>query len=200
MDLSTTPSSKRPEKEKGKKPSAMLRDSTTKADKTANSYDSINGDDVYMNETFSNGIPLEKLDSIVAEQGTKEYGDFKKEYAVSLIFLTSQIINNSICSCYLHKKKTVKRGMCTLIIIIYSNNDYGLVKVYFRYRRCHQVKYTVAMSERGLKTFQKTDSRQRSLVSNLHFDCWYTIAKDFAENNSDLIEIMRAILKKIIYS
>lgn len=107
MDLSTTPSSKRPEKEKGKKPSAILRDSTTKADKTANSYDSINGDDVYMNETFSNGIPLEKLDSIVAEQGTKEYGDFKKEYAVSLIFLTSQIqtlINNSICSCYLHKK------------------------------------------------------------------------------------------------
>ncbi|XP_078327342.1 receptor-type tyrosine-protein phosphatase alpha-like isoform X1 [Crassostrea virginica] len=81
VDLSTTPSSKRPEKEKGKKPSAILRDSTTKADKTANSYDSINGDDVYMNETFSNGIPLEKLDSIVAEQGTKEYGDFKKEYA-----------------------------------------------------------------------------------------------------------------------
>ena len=116
MDLSTTPSSKRKDIENENKPTAVLRDSITRADKTTNSYDSINEDNVYMNETFSNDIPLEKLDSIVAEQGTKEYGDFKKEYAVSLIFLTSQIqtlINNSICSCYLHKKRPLKEA-CVL--------------------------------------------------------------------------------------
>ena len=101
MDLSTTPSSKRKDIEKENKPTAVLRDSITRADKTTNSYDSIKEDNVYMNETFSNDIPLEKLDSIVAEQGTKEYNDLKKEYAVSLIFLTFQIqtlINNRICS------------------------------------------------------------------------------------------------------
>ena len=54
---------------------------------TTNRYDPKEEDNVYMNETCSSGIPLEKLDSIVAKQGTKEYNDFKKEYAVRHFFL-----------------------------------------------------------------------------------------------------------------
>ena len=58
-----------------------------KENTTTNRYDPIEEDNVYMNETCSSGIPLEKLDSIVAKQGTKEYNDFKKEYAVRHFFL-----------------------------------------------------------------------------------------------------------------
>ena len=65
----------------------MLRDSTEKENNTTNSHDIIDDDNVYMNETISSGIPLEKLDTTVLKQGTKEYNDFKKEYAVRLDFL-----------------------------------------------------------------------------------------------------------------
>ena len=61
----------------------MLRASTEKEKNTTNSHDIIDDDNVYMNESISSGIPLEKLDTTVLKQGTKEYNDFKKEYAVS---------------------------------------------------------------------------------------------------------------------
>lgn len=64
----------------------MMRDSTVKENTTTNRYDPKEEDNVYMNETCSSGIPLEKLDSIVAKQGRKEYNDFKKEYAVRHFF------------------------------------------------------------------------------------------------------------------
>ena len=64
----------------------MIRDSTEKEKNTTNSYDIIDDDNVYMNESISSGIPLEKLDTTVLKQGTKEYNDFKKEYAVSFFF------------------------------------------------------------------------------------------------------------------
>nr|XP_022305244.1 receptor-type tyrosine-protein phosphatase epsilon-like [Crassostrea virginica] len=79
VDLSIEPSDSRTEKEN--KIVAMMRDSAVKENTTTNRYDPIEEDNVYMNETCSSGIPLEKLDSIVAKQGTKEYYDFKKEYA-----------------------------------------------------------------------------------------------------------------------
>ena len=65
----------------------MLRASTEKEKNTTNSHDVIDDDNVYMNESISSGIPLEKLDTTVLKQGTKEYNDFKKEYAVSFFFL-----------------------------------------------------------------------------------------------------------------
>ena len=77
--------------------------------------------------------------------------------------------------------------MYTLIIIICFNNDNGLVKVCYPYRRCHQVKYTAAMSERSLKTFLKIDSRQRSLVSSLYFHSLYRFAKEFVRNDQDFL-------------
>nr|XP_022305246.1 receptor-type tyrosine-protein phosphatase epsilon-like isoform X2 [Crassostrea virginica] len=61
--------------------SAMLRASTAEENVPTNSFDSVDEDNVYMNETFRNNIPLEKLHSLVAEQGTTEYDQFKKEYA-----------------------------------------------------------------------------------------------------------------------
>nr|XP_022308537.1 receptor-type tyrosine-protein phosphatase T-like isoform X2 [Crassostrea virginica] len=76
VDRSTTPSGSRTEREN--KSCAMLRDTTVEENDFTNSCNSIN---VYMNETFSNGIPLEKLDSTVAGQGSKEYNSFKKEFA-----------------------------------------------------------------------------------------------------------------------
>lgn len=65
----------------------MLRASTEKEKNTTDSYDIIDDDNVYMNESISSGIPLEKLDTTVLKQGTKEYNDFKKEYAVRVFFL-----------------------------------------------------------------------------------------------------------------
>ena len=84
VDLSIEPSDSRTEKEN--KIVAMMRDSTVKENTTTNRYDPIEEDNVYMNETCSSGILLEKLDSTVAKQGTKEYNDFKKEYAVRHFF------------------------------------------------------------------------------------------------------------------
>ena len=85
-----------------------MRDSTVKENTTTNRYDPKEEDNVYMNETCSSGIPLEKLDSIVAKQGTKEYNDFKKEYAVRHFFLfvffefqSHTLINITICFCFL---------------------------------------------------------------------------------------------------
>nr|XP_022308538.1 receptor-type tyrosine-protein phosphatase gamma-like isoform X3 [Crassostrea virginica] len=80
VDLSTTPAGIRTEKEK--RTSSLLRASIEKEKITTNSHDIIDDDNVYMNETISSGIPLEKLDTTVLKQGTKEYNDFKKEYAV----------------------------------------------------------------------------------------------------------------------
>ena len=85
VDLSTTPADSMTEKEK--KTSSFLKTSSVKENNTTYSYESIDDENVYMNETFSIGIPLEKLDFTVSKQGTKEYNDFKKEYAVSLDFL-----------------------------------------------------------------------------------------------------------------
>ena len=64
----------------------MLRSSTEKEKNTTKSHDIIDDDNVYMNESISIGIPIEKLDTTVLKQGTKEYNDFKKEYAVSFFF------------------------------------------------------------------------------------------------------------------
>nr|XP_022308543.1 receptor-type tyrosine-protein phosphatase T-like [Crassostrea virginica] len=79
VDLSTMPADSMTEKEK--KTSSFLKTSSVKENNTTNSYESIDDENVYMNETFSIGIPLEKLDFTVSKQGTKEYNDFKKEYA-----------------------------------------------------------------------------------------------------------------------
>lgn len=68
----------------------MLRTSTAEENVPTNSFDSVDEDSVYMNETFRNNIPLEKLHSVVAEQGTTEYDQFKKEYAV-IFFLLIQM-------------------------------------------------------------------------------------------------------------
>lgn len=99
VDRSTTPSGSRTEREN--KSCAMFRDTTVEENDFTNSCNSIN---VYMNETFSNGIPLEKLDSTVAGQGSKEYNSFKKEFAVSFFFKNNQchtLKRSNICSCYL---------------------------------------------------------------------------------------------------
>ena len=69
----------------------MLRDSTAEENNPTNTFDSIDEDNVYMNETFRNNIPLEKLHSVVEEQGTTEYDQFKKEYAVIFCFLLIQM-------------------------------------------------------------------------------------------------------------
>lgn len=75
--------------------------------------------------------------------------------------------------------ETLQRVMYILIIIImYFNNDYGLVKVYIPFRICHQVKYTDVMSERSLKIFLRIDSRQLFPVRSLLFDSLYINATD----------------------
>ena len=57
----------------------MIWDSALKEKNTTNNHDFIDDDNVYMNETISSGIPLEKLDTTVLKQGTMT----KKEFAVS---------------------------------------------------------------------------------------------------------------------
>ena len=109
--------------------------------------------------------------------------------------LVAEVIGAANLAVYLFllltiKSKTIQINLYILIIIICFNNDNGLVKVCFPYRRCHQVKYTVAMSERSLKTFLKIDSRQRSLVSSLYFHTLYLFAKEFVRNDQDFIRFL----------
>ena len=91
--------------------------------------------------------------------------------------------------------ETLQRVMYILIIIImYFNNDYGLVKVYIPFRLCHQVKYTDVMSERNLKIFLRIDSRQLFPVRSFLFDSLYINATDLTGKK------LRNIKKTLMYN